>query len=110
MPGILLNALPSDSVVSVYSHIASEDATINVLDLFGKKLETFNSAVEAKTLSLWRLTKLVSTLQEWMAQPDMATEVRKSYPMDELPEAFVDSATGSKTAGKVQVIVDPSLL
>ena len=53
---------------------------------------------------------VVSQIQQWMTQPEMATTVRKTYSFENFPEALVDSATGVKSSGKVQVIVSPKLL
>jgi NADPH2:quinone reductase len=110
MPNTLLKALPQGSTVSIYSHIASEDITFNVLNLFDKKLETFNASEEIKTLWIWQLLGVVSQIQKWMQQPEMATTIRKTFPFTEFAQAIVDSATHPKTAGKVQVIVSQSLL
>jgi NADPH:quinone reductase-like Zn-dependent oxidoreductase len=110
IPNTLLKALPKGSTVSIYSHIASEDITFNVLNLFDKKLETFNAGEEVKTLWIWQLLGVVSQVQKWMQQPDMATTIRQTFCFRELAHANVDSATHPKTNGKVQVIVCQSLL
>lgn len=110
MPRKLLKAMPPGSTVSVYSHIASEEITINAIDWFGKTLETFNANAATKELWTWQLLRVVSQMQKWMAQSEMGTTIRKSYPYDQFPEALVDSATGVKSNGKVQVIVSPELL
>ena len=106
----LLEALPNKSTVSSYSHIASPKTTINVLNLFGgKKLETFNSVEEATKLSMYQLWTVASTIQQWMTQPEMATKIQQSYPLERLPEALVHSVTSKKTDGKIQIDVDASM-
>ena len=76
-----------------------------------KRVEAFNAAQEQKKLWIWQLLSLVSKLQAWMADPGMNTQIQKQVDFEKAPQAFLDSVTGNKSDdGKIQVIVNPSLL
>ena len=49
-------------------------------------------------------------MQKWMADPNMNTTIRTKFDFEKVPEAISDSAAGNKSEGKVQLVVNLSLM
>jgi NADPH2:quinone reductase len=109
MTGKLFNALPKNSVITVYGSLSMQP--YEGMSLFGlladnKKLDGFMLSNWIREQNFWSLYRATSHLQNLIIEGVIETSIRKKVSLQEAPQALLEYQH-EMTSGKI--IINPSL-